>query len=652
MVDWFRISRCFVFLVPLTVAVATTATLFPFVVGKYVFFRTAVDLALISFLLGLLVQDASWIMWRRLSGVLHKPLVTAVSVFVGVFLLACLLGVNPSFSFWSNFERGEGGLQLLHLWLFFVLLATLFPDERDWKCLFGWTMAGGVLSATYGLLAGWGVDGFVGPRFGEARFRFQASIGNPAYVAAVSLFLIAYVAYLLHDVWRQKKIFSAWGILLAVLGLVFLAMFFAAATRGAFIGLVAAFVAFAGYFAFVQRAWRKRLIGGVMAALLLVGTSVHFKDSPFVKSIPGSRIFAISFSANTLKDRALMWKIAWDGFEERPLLGWGPENFGNVFAHDFDPAYFKPAKGFGRWFDRAHSIYFDYLAEIGALGLLSFLAVFIVLYWQIFRAGRTGQVKEPGTDHPARHVSAAASEPSLFVGAFLCAVPVAYLVQGIVLFDVLVIYLNLFLFLAFATYKLHEPIPQLLAPQQTDLRPVSKTVFIAVLLVLAALSIWFGAILPWRKARSYVRAVESLSTAKSMEEFEAVLNQSLSLASPIGQEEVVRLLGGIVMDSVITADSLEPVSRAQVLFIEPHLFHNDAFHLLLGGNFYNVLWRKYQRDEDFVKAEAYYRAALALGPKLPPALYCLFDMYCVYGDAGKAQEIGKIIGQYWPHVSS
>ena len=94
------------------------------------------------------------------------------------------------------------------------------------------------------------------------------------------------------------------------------------------------------------------------------------------------------------------------------------------------------------------------------MGHLSFLAIFIVLYWQIFHARRTGETKELKTDYPPRHISAGSAELSPFVGAFLFAVPVAYLVQGIVLFDVLVIYLNVFLFLAFATYKLHEEIPQ------------------------------------------------------------------------------------------------------------------------------------------------------------------------------------------------
>jgi len=453
-VSFFKASKFFLYLVPLAVVLVTASTLFPFIVGKYVWFRTTVDLALVFFLLGLLFQDKLSVVSRRLSVVFREPLVIAVSAFAGIFLLACLFGVNPSYSFWSNFERGEGGLQLLHLWLFFVLLVTLFQDERDWRRLFGWMLAGGALSAVYGLLAGWGVEKFIGPRFSEEGFRFQASIGNPAYVAAYALFLISYVIYLLRDVWRQKKLISAGGILLLVLGLGFLVMFFAAATRGAFLGLVAAAVAFAGYFVFIRRRWRKWLVGGVVVLLLIVGTFVYLKDTPFVRSIPGSRIFDISFSANTFKDRAIMWKIAWDGFKERPLLGWGPENFIKVFAHDFNTAYFKPSQGFGAWFDRAHSVYFDYLVEIGALGLLAFLSMFAVLYWKLFRVGRTVEVKELPTNQSARHAPAAPTGLSPFVGAFLFAVPVAYLVQGIVLFDVLVIYLNVFIFFAFAAYKL------------------------------------------------------------------------------------------------------------------------------------------------------------------------------------------------------
>ena len=118
MFDYFKTSKNFLKLSVLAVAIVSISTLFPFIVGKYSWFRTTVDLAVIFFLLGLLFQDKSSVMSRKLLAIFRKPLVIAVSVFATFFLLAGFFGINPSNSFWSNFERGEGGLQMLHLWAF------------------------------------------------------------------------------------------------------------------------------------------------------------------------------------------------------------------------------------------------------------------------------------------------------------------------------------------------------------------------------------------------------------------------------------------------------------------------------------------------------------------------------------------------------
>src|SRR3989344_2123215 len=204
MFDYFKTSKNFLKWSVLAVAIVSISTLFPFIVGKYSWFRTTVDLALISFLLGLLFQDKLSVMSRKLSAVFRKPLVIAVSLFTAFFLLAGFFGVNPSYSFWSNFERGEGGLQMLHLWAFFVLLVALFDEERDWRRLFGWAIGGGILSGIYGFLAALGVSKTIGSLFGDPGFRFSGSIGNPAYLAAFSIFMIFYVLYLLHDLYPDR----------------------------------------------------------------------------------------------------------------------------------------------------------------------------------------------------------------------------------------------------------------------------------------------------------------------------------------------------------------------------------------------------------------------------------------------------------------
>lgn len=433
--NYFKVSKFFLYLVPFTVAIVIVSTLFPFIVGKYVWFRTSIDLALIFFLLGLLFnhqhQSAEISINQRLKSLFKHPLIIAVTIFVFFFLLASLFAFDSQTAFWSNFERGEGGFQIFHLWLFFLLSIMLFREEKDWQKLFVVSLIAGVLMALYGLAAGLGWQGFVGPAFDDSAYRFQGSIGNPAYVASYAIFLIFYALYLLSTKYLHK-FRSAGAIFLYILIAVFLIVFWAAATRGSFIGLIAAIAAFVGYLVFVHKKWRKWLISGVVILLLVVSLLVAFRDTPFVKSIPGSRLFDISVTVDTFRHRLLAWGMALEGWKQRPLLGWGPENYNQVFDRNFDPKFFEPSQGFGAWFDRAHSIYFDYLVETGILGLLSYLGIFVVLYWFILKK---------------------AFNDSVFQKALMFALPVAYLVQGLVLFDVLPIHLNLFLFLAFATYK-------------------------------------------------------------------------------------------------------------------------------------------------------------------------------------------------------
>ncbi len=439
MPHWFKLSKFFLIVAIVNVVIVTTSTLFPFIVGKYAWFRTSVDLALITFLLGVLMGgvEATDIL-ARLKRIARSPLAIAVTVFVAMFLLACLFGVDPHNSFWSNFERGEGGFQVLHLWIFFALLVALFRTDRDWWKAFGWFMGAGIVMALYGIGAGFQWQGFIGIPFTQPSYRLQGTIGNPAYVATYLLFLLAYTIYFFLDAYRKRP--RAGGAIAIIASfVVLLAAFYFAATRGAFVGLIVAALAFLAYFAYSHKAWRKWLIaiGVAMVALVILGVSL--KNNPIMQKIPGSRIFDLSFTTQTFHDRTVIWKMAWDGFLARPVFGWGPENFIKVFDTHFNIVYFTPPGAFGAWFDRAHSLIFDYLAETGIIGFLSFAAVFVVFFLAFIKARRPGS-------------GAVLAEKPIVLQALVFAVPFAYLTQGLVLFDVLPTYTNVFFFLALATY--------------------------------------------------------------------------------------------------------------------------------------------------------------------------------------------------------
>lgn len=176
---------------------------------------------------------------------------------------------------------------------------------------------------------------------------------------------------------------------------------------------------------------------------------------------------------------------------------------------------------------------------------------------------------------------------------------------------------------------------------------MSKKISISFLIFAAVLAIYFGSYLPLVKAHSYIQAIRATGSVNTLEEFEAVFAKPLAIFSPIGQAEIVKFMGSDI-GTLAAQNNSEAVSRALVSFLEPHLFKNDVIHLLIGANFYDMLWRKYQVESDFVKAEKYYREALAIGPKLPPILYGLLDLYQAHGDGEKFRDTAKIVLQYWP----
>jgi len=533
-----KLSRFFLYASLFSVLIVLSGTFFPFIGGKYYFFRVAVELSLAFFILSLAFEQPSKRFMETARGIISRPIFIAVSAFVFAYLLSALLAYDPYAAFWSNYERGEGAFQMLHYYIFFVLMMFLFRSSSDWQMAFKLSLVAAVGIIFYGLLAqavfltpGLNVpieasgreNGykqlliFVGPLTGgeipESRWvrltapRFQGSLGNPSYVSPYLMFSLFYLSYLFAarknaiDEGERKKrreryawivigiivllyflwvflrmdavleavpdigalgeaIISAFLVLAAlvftstlfiepsssavrwalfILFAFFIFTFFILTqTRGAFLGLGAAIFAFLLYLLWSFPRGRKWTVVALVVIVATGSMLVAFRHSPTVQQIPGARfleIFDLGIQSQTVQTRLWTWNSAWRGFLERPIFGWGPENFSIVFDKYFDPRHYQVGKNSETWFDRAHSIVFDYMAETGIIGFLSYASVFVVFYLQFFRRRRR-------TENSA----------NAFQNALLFAIPIGYLVQGLALFDVLPIYINLFLFLAFASY--------------------------------------------------------------------------------------------------------------------------------------------------------------------------------------------------------
>src|SRR5205085_1672760 len=124
-------------------------------------------------------------------------------------------------------------------------------------------------------------------------------------------------------VWKWVEVIAA---LLAGVGLFF------SGTRGSMIGLLAGlFVAGIAYMLVLKDSPKTRQVLGAVFAVLVVVSGIFYmvRDSRLIKDIPAlDRLLHTSLSEVTGGSaRSIAWKIAFESWKDRPVFGWGPNNF-------------------------------------------------------------------------------------------------------------------------------------------------------------------------------------------------------------------------------------------------------------------------------------------------------------------------------------
>ena len=355
------------FLTPFISFIVLNDFFFPFITGKAFVFRIIIEIITLLWLL-LILRDKSYA--PKFSWIF-----IAVVTFLGVMTLADIFSVNPFKSFWSNFERMEGLITLFHLGAYFIVASSILNTRKLWDRIFQTSIVASFLMGFYGLLQ---LAGKI--VINQGGVRLDGTFGNAAYLAVYMMFHVFLTTYLLMT--RKNsfglKFFYYITIVLQVVILYF------TATRGAFLGLVGGMIlamALVILFEKERPVMKKTAIGILVGILVLIGGFFAVKNTSFVNSSPVlSRFSSISLSDRTTKSRFLIWNMAWQGFLERPILGWGQESVNYVFNEHYDPGMY----GQEQWFDRAHNVVFDWLIAGGALGLLSYISIFVATLYLLW----------------------------------------------------------------------------------------------------------------------------------------------------------------------------------------------------------------------------------------------------------------------------
>ncbi len=456
--------------------------LYPYVFSKILSFQVIVEIIFVI-----------WLFLALYAGKKYRPdwktpLVIALSLFMGILFLTSLTSVDFAKSFWSTQERMNGVITLLHFYVFFIVLISTFKNKKDWQRIIWASLICSFFVGMYGIGQKFGLEFLLK----NSAIRMSATLGNPIFLGVYAL-LHVFLAGILFYFQKTKT-----GKIFIIFFLVFnISILFLTATRGALIAFGTSVVFGLIYFAFSKQSKRKVKILSLIMLLTIIGSSsfIYFNRSKeWINKMPQTvrRLTKIDLEKN--KSRLISWQIGLQGFKEKPLLGYGWENYDIVFNKHYNPWYLNKGNQ-ATWFDRSHNQVIDILALMGIFGILSYLAIFGIVFWLLFK-------KIKILDNLKQKI------PFVLLGLMF----LAYFVQNLFVFDTPAPLIVFYFSLALVYFLTKDSFKQVQPDQQVDHSKKSNfplPVFILLILIFLPWAMYKFNIEPFQQSRLGVRAIQA-----------------------------------------------------------------------------------------------------------------------------------------------
>lgn len=287
--------------------------IFPFVFSKLIFFQVLIGLTFPAYVALAWMEPA----YRPKKHTLYFAI---LAYFIAISL-SVVFAVDPYRAWWGNQERMNGLFTLLHFFAWLTMTIGIIKTWEQWKSLLHFQVVLSAIMAIVAILQKLNPNLLMfpaGPRVGGL-------LDNPIYMAAYQMFNFFFLALLF---WKNSSF--NWRVLYGfILGFDLIA-FVLAQSRGALVGLVAGIIAFSFYTMLFTKSKNLRL--GVLGMLFTVfagyGALFLARDVPIIRESP---LYRFTDLYGTVSTRLIAWDIAWQGFLERPLTGWGFDNFHILF---------------------------------------------------------------------------------------------------------------------------------------------------------------------------------------------------------------------------------------------------------------------------------------------------------------------------------
>jgi len=368
-------------------------------------------------------------------------------VLLGIYFLATIFSLDIRFSFWGSPYRAGGFLNFA-FYIIFAILVFLILKKSNWQKIWGFSIIIGVLVSLIAILQQFGFFA----NFLIPGNRPPSTLGNPDCLGIYLLFFcFLSFSFGIKEKNLGKKLFYFLSLLLFIFVAIVITQ-----SRAVFLGLIAGLIWF--IFFYPKRLFLFKISALILLILGVFGLyflKIHpeiYENRDMLIQSNIERILLLFNGSNAGESRISTWKISLKAMENRPILGYGPDNFSIGFDKYYDPALPK-ITDYIHWWDRAHNFIFDIGVTAGIPALIIYLSLFGVLFFQLQKLKRTDLY---GYEHGSIQIAAHGIQATFL----------AYLTANFFSFDTFSTYLISFLLIG---YSLH------LLSNQTNTEPSKET---------------------------------------------------------------------------------------------------------------------------------------------------------------------------------
>ena len=281
-------------------------------------------------------------------------------------VVSTYFSIDRHTSIFGYYSRMNGGLfsLLAYTLLYWVLAVHITKSFK--KNLISVSLSSGFLVAAFGIAQHFGIDKDIWVQ--DVQTRVFSTLGQPNWLAAYLCVLLPLAVDKFHS---AKTSLSRIGFLFLVSSF-YLCLLFTKSKSGIIAALVS--ISFYLLLKFFQKKSSRFLLVSSFLLLILLSLSINnpLKDFVFPPKVQNPTSADSTINITPSGDiRKIVWKGAFQLWQQFPLFGTGPETFAYSY-YWVRPAAHNLTSEWDFLYNKAHNEYLNYLATTGSFGLITY----------------------------------------------------------------------------------------------------------------------------------------------------------------------------------------------------------------------------------------------------------------------------------------